>query len=186
MRVFVAVDIEDDKIWDEVEKIQRYLVNEGVKGTFPAKNQLHITIKFLGNISDEMVGNISEQLNEITHPPFKIRLDGVTGFPSFRSPRVVVIKIFENQSLKSLFKKVEEKMYGIGFRKESRAFSPHFTIARVKKPWSWKRYIAGKLSEISLDYDYLVYSFKLKSSILTPNGPIYKDLYEYKLETVDV
>lgn len=185
MRVFIAVDIEDKHIQHEVEKIQRYLINEGVKGTFPSSEQLHITLKFLGEAPDEKVDLINTELSAINSFSFRLRFTGITGFPSFRSPRVVVIKIDENPGMQNLFKEVEKSMSSIGFKRESRAFSPHLTIARVKKPWSWKKYIADKLSQYTLNYEYYVDAFKLKNSTLTPTGPVYKDLYIYKLEKVD-
>lgn len=181
MRVFIAIDIDDKSIWHDIEKIQKYLIDEGVKGTFPSRNQLHITIKFLGDVSDEKIKLINEKLSIIKSPSFTLRFRGVTGFPSFKSPRVVVIKTDDNPYIQSLFKEIEKNMVSLGFKRENRSFSPHLTIARVKKPWSWKKYISDKLLPLEFNYEYLVDSFKLKSSFLTPNGPVYNDVFIYKL-----
>lgn len=181
MRVFIAIDINDKNIQHEVGRIQKYLLGEGVKATFPSENHLHITIKFLGDVLDEKIGLINKKLSIIKLSPFTLRFRGVTGFPSFKSPRVVVIKIDENPYLQSLFKEIEKNMFSLGFKKETRSFSPHLTIARIKKPWSWKKYISDKLLLFEFNYEYLVDSFKLKSSTLTPNGPIYNDLFTYML-----
>ena len=179
MRLFIAIDIDDKNILYEIERIQKYLINEGVKGTFPSKDQLHITVKFLGEVLDEKIDSIDNKLKTIKFSPFILKFNGITGFPSIRSPRVVVVEIDENTSLQYLFKEIERNMVSLGFKKEKRSFSPHLTIARVKKAWSWKKYISDKLLSLSFNYEYLVNSFKLKSSVLTPNGPIYNDLFIY-------
>ena len=118
----------------------------------------------------------------IKAPKFDVFFDGVTGFPSLSSPRVVVIRLLENDTLLKIFNDVERIASSMGFRRENRAYKPHLTIARVKKPWSWKGHLAKMLSGISIDMKMTVECIKLKKSTLTPTGPIYEDVDVYWLE----
>jgi 2'-5' RNA ligase len=182
MRVFIAFDVDDPKIVDEVEKIQGFLIGEGVKGTFPKGDQLHVTVKFLGETPDDKVMTLQKLLSEIDVTEFYVRFDGVGGFPSLSYPRVVVVKIVENEILYTLFKEIERVTSKLGYPREGRPFKPHLTICRVKKKWSWKKHLKSYLSGISLDLSMKIDRFKLKKSVLTPSGPIYEDIYTFKLE----
>jgi 2'-5' RNA ligase len=176
MRLFIAVDIEDRKIISEISKIQNYLIENGVKGTFPNEKQLHITIKFLGETPDYKTNYIIEKLRTIKFNPTKIILRNIDGFPNLSRPRVVVVRVDENKELLDLFTQVEKHMTVLGYRKETRPFKPHITIARVKKPWSWRRDLVSTLKNIYLNLEYDIKCFKLKNSTLTPTGPIYQDI----------
>ena len=182
MRLFIAFDVDDASIVNKVMDIQRILVREGVKGTFPNQEQLHVTIKFLGETPDDKVELLKARLAEIRAPKFEVFFDGVTGFPSLSSPRVVVIRLLENDTLLKIFNDIEKITSSMGFRRESRAFKPHLTIARVKKPWSWKRHLVKVLSGVSIDMKMTIECIKLKKSTLTPTGPIYEDVDVYWLE----
>ena len=183
MRLFIAFDVDDPRLMSEIEKIQGLLIREGVKGTFPKGDQLHVTIKFLGETPEDKVDIIKTRLSEIKAPKFEVFFDGVTGFPSLSSPRVVVIRLLENEILLKIFNDIEKIVSSLGFRRESRAFKPHLTIARVKKRWSWKHHLVNILSTISLDMGLEVECIKLKKSVLTPSGPIYEDVDVYWLES---
>ncbi len=182
MRLFIAFDVNDKTLVSRVTEIHDLLIREGVKGTYPNREQLHVTIKFLGETPDDKVETLKSKLAGIKAPKFEVSFDGVTGFPSLSSPRVVVIRLLENETLFRIFTDIERITSTLGYRKESRPFKPHLTIARVKKPWSWKRYLAKMLSGISLDLSITVECIKLKKSILTPRGPIYEDVDVYWLE----
>ena len=96
---------------------------------------LHLTLKFLGNIDEKQRIAMSDQLlaTAKTRKPFTIHLEGIGAFPSTRSPRVIWVGVTKGQeALTALAQAVEQACAGLGFLKEERPFSAHLTIGRVR------------------------------------------------------
>ena len=182
MRLFIAFDIDDPIIWERVSLIQGMIERNGVKGTKPDRGHLHVTLKFLGEVIDHKVRLIRESLKGINLKAFYITLGGVGAFPDFRRPRVIIIEIEPNDKLLDLHREIEKRMVKLGINPDKRPYTPHLTIYRVKKYWTWSRRLIEELSAIRMDISFRVDSFKLKESILTPEGPIYKDIETYHLK----
>ena len=142
---------------------------------------LHVTLKFLGEVGEDDVPKIVETLKGVKRKEFTIKLNGVGGFPSNRNPRVVWIGIREGYpELRALHDEVEGVLVRY-FPRERREFKAHLTIARVKRGG---RALAPLLEKFA-DEDFgvvQVKEFKLKRSELTPRGPIYTDIEVYPLE----
>jgi len=182
MRLFVAIDINDKIIAHKVSTIQNLLVDNGVKGTYPSVDQLHITLKFLGETPDHKVQLIDEVLKKIKSiNEIVLKVNGVGAFPSLRRPRIIYLGVTANDALYTIQSRIEHEMARLGFKREGRPFKPHITIFRVKKPWTWKRTLEKELTGIELDVTIKVHEIKLKESILTPTGPIYRDISVYKI-----
>lgn len=181
MRLFVAIDINSVEVINQFEMIQTLIKEYNVRATYPARDQFHITLKFLGEVNEARISDIINLLNMIKLNSFRIRLNGVDGFPSLKNPRVIIVKVCESTELYKLQSLIEESLYKCGFKRETRPFKPHITLARIKAPWSWRRELIERLAQISLDSELVVDKFKLKQSILTNEGPIYKDIAIFKL-----
>src|SRR5258708_28146751 len=129
MRIFIALDI-DDSIR---AGIARYV--EGVHGFAPdarwvQAESMHVTLKFIGEKSEQAVGEIKQALETIESGAVEIQFRGHGFFPSARAPRVFWIGIEAGRQLASLAAKVDEKMASLGIPKEEHVFSPHLTLAR--------------------------------------------------------
>jgi 2'-5' RNA ligase len=129
MRLFIALDI-DDVIR---ARIARFL--EGVRGFAPDARwlrleSLHITLKFIGEQSEEKVVEIKSVLETINATTFEMNICGYGFFPGARMPRVFWIGIEAGTELTSLAATVDEKLSALGIRKEEHAFTPHLTLAR--------------------------------------------------------
>jgi 2'-5' RNA ligase len=129
MRLFIALDI-DDNIR---ERIVRFL--DGVRGFAPdarwvKPESLHVTLKFIGEKSEEETEMIKRALETITAKMFEINIRGYGFFPTSRMPRVFWIGIDPGNELTALAAAVDEKLSALGIRKEEHAFSPHLTLAR--------------------------------------------------------
>jgi RNA 2',3'-cyclic 3'-phosphodiesterase len=129
MRLFIALDI-DDNIR---ERIVRFL--DGVRGFAPdarwvKPESLHVTLKFIGEKSEEETEIIKRALETITAKMFEINIRGYGFFPASRRPRVFWIGIDPGNELTALAAAVDEKLSVLGIRKEEHAFSPHLTLAR--------------------------------------------------------
>jgi 2'-5' RNA ligase len=178
IRSFIAVDI-PDAMRDDVARIQREIAMEGLR--FVRPELVHVTLKFLGDVPQEKLGDIMKALQSVRVEPFDARLKGMGAFPG-RSIRVVWLGLEGN--FKELYKSVEGSLSHFGFERDDRGFSPHVTIARVSRPSpdiSMK--LSRKISQIG-DTDlgsFHVDHFLLKKSTLTRGGPIYEDLAEFHL-----
>ena len=182
MRLFIAIDINNQIIAHKVSAIQSLLVDNGVKGTYPSVDQLHITLKFLGETPEHKVQLIDEVLKKIkATDEIVLKINGVGGFPSLKRPRIIYLDVVANDPLYTIQSRIEHEMSRLGFKREGRPFKPHITIFRVKKPWTWRQSLEKELAGIGMDVTIRVLEIKLKESILTPTGPIYRDVSVYKI-----
>ena len=173
MRVFIAVEISDEKI---LNKIQTFQKNLEINAKPTKINQIHFTLQFLGEIDEEKCKKVKDLLKTITFSQFDLSLKGVGGFPNLKNPRVIWIGIDKKGAGKliEIAKEIEMKLTPLGFEKDKK-FKPHLTVLRVKH----------KVGDISLqmkEYEAIEFGtqviskIKLKRSVLSPKGPEYSDL----------
>lgn len=129
MRLFVALDI-DDAIRS---RIIRFL--DGVRGFVPdarwvRPESLHITLKFIGEQSEDKVESIQRALETVTANRFEMNIRGYGFFPGAHKPRLFWIGIEAGAALTLLASTIDEKLAAFGIPKEEHAFSPHLTLAR--------------------------------------------------------
>ena len=129
MRLFVALDIDDDIR----SRIARFL--DGVRGFAPdarwvRPESLHVTLKFIGEKSDDEVEKIKRALEAITADAFEMNIRGYGFFPGARLPRVFWVGIEAGAKLTSLAAVVDQQLATINIPKEEHAFNPHLTLAR--------------------------------------------------------
>ena len=177
MRTFVAVEIQNNEVLDHIAKLQSDLK---IKAKPVSKENMHFTLLFLGEITDEIAPKIIDALKSITFSPIQISFSGVGAFPNSRFPRVIWIGVDETaeQNLVKLAKQVEEKLAPLGF-KSDKPFKPHLTIFRIKNNIDDISKELDKLKTIQLVHDTIT-ELNFKKSILTPSGPIYTDLQVVK------
>jgi len=183
IRCFVAVDIEDDSLRASLVRAQEALLGSGAKLKLVEPANLHITLKFLGEISETLVEEVIKRLDVISFKSFKMVVRGLGAFPRLSNPRVIWAGISEGATeLQSLAGQIEAALKRLGFRR-NKEFKAHLTLARVKRPGR-----PGELGRIIREYgdhifgSQIVRRFKLKRSILTSAGPIYSDLAIYEAE----
>lgn len=129
MRLFVALDIDDDIRG----RIARFL--DGVRGFAPdarwiRPESLHVTLKFIGEQSEDDVEKIKRVSQAIAAEAFEMNIRGYGFFPGARAPRVFWVGIEAGAQLGSLAAMVDERLASIGIPKEEHAFNPHLTLAR--------------------------------------------------------
>ena len=172
-RCFVSIDIPEE-LKRDIEKIQNLLPDFQGRKTEP-KN-LHLTLKFLGEIDEKKVEEVKQKLGEINFNKFESEIDSIGVF----SEKFVRIVWLHLTNCGGLQKKVDG-ILSAEFKSEYR-FMSHLTIARVKSLQDKKNFLE-KLNKIKSDkMKFGVDSFRLKKSILTKKGPIYKTIEEYKLK----
>ncbi len=179
MRSFVAVDL-DEKLVTPVGEIQSKISEGKIKYVEP--ENLHFTLKFLGEITEKKAQDVLTSLREVcrSFSPFTISLTKVGVFPSLNYIKVIWIGV-ESEEFFSLSTQVDSSMGALGFKKE-RDLTPHLTIGRVKAPGNKARLreqIQG-FSDIHIG-EMTVSSVTLKKSELTKTGPVYSNIEEITL-----
>ncbi|MEK6968704.1 MAG: RNA 2',3'-cyclic phosphodiesterase [Nanoarchaeota archaeon] len=171
MRLFIALDV-PSKVQKYLETIQSKLQ---INGLSIAKHP-HMTLKFLGEVKEENLNDINSALQEISFSPFELTLSEFGFFPSSSKPRVIFIGSIENEQLSELQKNISQSLPSFP---DDHSFHPHFTIARVKE-FANKAEIKEAVNGIKINpISFNISEFKLKKSVLTPNGPVYSDLFIY-------
>ena len=182
VRSFIAFDVDNENVLRRLADVQRELTDTGADLELVKPQNVHVTLRFLGEISSTMMDRVYEEMSGVKIKPFDIELRGMGAFPNLRRPRVVWIGIKKGASeLIDIFDQLEPRLNGLGFTPEKRGFSPHITVARVRTG-KCKEELAQRIVERS-DYDFGVVkanSLKLKKSVLTPKGPVYSVLREVK------
>jgi len=181
IRSFIAVNLDGDlkkKIAEETENLRK--IGGDIKWVPP--ENLHITLKFLGDTDEDLIPTVQERLSVISSSsaPFSLRLSGAGVFPDKRRPRVIWIDINNPGELIKLQGSVEVSMVSIGFVKEDRPFSAHLTLGRVKALKNLKSLIDPLEALRDRDFGNIeVNSFSLMKSVLEPKGPEYTVIKEF-------
>ncbi len=180
IRSFFSFDIEDQVIVRRLAEVQGMLANTGANLKLVKPQNIHLTVRFLGNISPPMVDAIHEEMKQLSFAPFDVELRGLGAFPKLTYPRVVWAGIKKGaRELVNVFEQLEPRLRGLGFKPDTKGFSPHLTIARVRTGRNKAQLI--KIVRELQDYDFGTIKaecLRLKKSVLTPKGPIYTTLRE--------
>ncbi|MFA5222665.1 MAG: RNA 2',3'-cyclic phosphodiesterase [Methanoregula sp.] len=175
VRAFVALELSAD-IQEQLRAVQDSLRGCRARLTLVDPALIHITVKFLGEVDDRTIPKISAALQQVRFEAFPVTAGKVT-VNNPHNPRTVWSVIEDNGKSRQLFSRVEEVLEPLGFAKETRPFTPHATIARVKTEDPSLR----ACLDLFKDRTYgmcTIFGLKLKKSTLTSQGPIYEDLME--------
>ncbi|MDA8431519.1 MAG: RNA 2',3'-cyclic phosphodiesterase [Nitrospiraceae bacterium] len=184
LRCFIAVAL-PPPLKQSIEKVVAALRDAGGDVKWVPGENVHLTLKFLGETGEEKIGGIIEALRRklSPYPPFYIRIGGVGSFPGGRHPRVIWVGFRERGRLEDIYRSVEEAVKEFGYPPEDRPFSPHLTVGRVR---SGKRLaeVLKRLDEFrEADFAELeVKGVTLMKSELKPGGAEYASLAEIPLE----
>ncbi len=184
LRCFIAVSLPGPlkrAIGDVIGKLRE----SGADIKWVPDENLHLTLKFLGETETERVDEIKNMLRKkLSHyAPFYIRIGGVGHFPGGKNPRVIWVGIEEPGMLEDIYRDVENAMEKLGYPREERPFSPHLTIGRVRSPKRVAEAIKRLEEFRSMSFDeFVVKEVTLMKSELKPGGAEYSGLAEISLE----
>jgi 2'-5' RNA ligase len=176
-RLFIAVDL------PEIIKKNLELMSFGIPGAkWVASEQLHLTVRFIGEVDGALFHDIKNRLAGVHLSSFSLQLKGVGYFPPRGEPRVLWVGLDKSEPLQLLRKKIDSALLRASVEPEGRKFSPHITLARLKKSPVQK--IANFLSGNGLfsQEPFQVEEFKLYSSTLTRKGAIHTVERIYSLQ----
>ena len=172
MRVFISMDIPKN-ILEKIKSIQKKIPE--FEGKFTEAENLHLTLKFLGDVDEETLMKVRNRLREVKFKSFETQISEIGVF----SPSFIKIVWLHMTNCLELQKEIDEKLSDL-FEKEKR-FMGHLTIARVKTIKNKKEFLEelGKVSFPKIEFK--VKNFKLKKSTITKEGPVYENLEGYDL-----
>jgi 2'-5' RNA ligase len=183
MRLFTAIDIPADVLL-RLERLVSLLRPEALIKWSPLDN-FHITTKFIGEWQEGRIEELHEALLDAApRPPFEVELRSLGWFPNERSPRVLWAGVYGGDGLKELARDTEEALVKLGIDRETREFSPHLTLARIKNPVPL-RALRQRVAELhnTIIGKFQVSRFALFRSDPGSNSSIYRKLREYKFES---
>ncbi len=181
IRTFISFDIENDAVLGRIAEVQKTLSKTEADLKLVEPQNIHVTIRFLGNIRPHMVEEIYREMKEVQFSPFNIKIEGIGVFPNFQYLRVIWVGVTEgSREMKDVSSQLEPRLRKLGFPPDRKGFSPHLTIARVRSGRN-KDELAKCIRE-NTDQEFGTFIGKclnLKKSDLTPKGPIYSTLKEF-------
>jgi len=170
MRLFVAIDLPEN-VKEKLRKLQNELKE---LGNFSFVKDFHLTLKFLGEVSEDKIEEIKEKLQNIKVNSFDLILNDLGVFPDEGYIRVIWVGC-SNKEVFELHEKIDDSLKDL-FGKDNR-FSGHITLARVK--FVKDRENLKKKLNIKFSSSFKVDNFKLIKSELTRNGAVYSILEEF-------
>jgi 2'-5' RNA ligase len=185
IRSFLAFDIEDETIRNRLARAQALVVQTGADVKLVETENIHVTMRFLGDINLDTVERIFGEMKKIQFTPFDVHLKSLGVFPSLSYPRVVWAGIADGaDQLRDIFSQLEPKLRELGFAPDNKGFSPHLTIARVRSGRNKAQLAEFINKNAGFEFGTIkAKCFRLKKSVLSPRGPTYSTLKEYCPET---
>lgn len=179
MRLFTAIELPDDvraKAWE----FERALMTNYRYARWVARENLHLTLIFIGEIGPDRAEGVKEALSEVRGKPFTVSLEGLGSFPEKKPiARVLWIGVGEGlEELIGLAEKVRRALAPLGI-KDDKAFHPHLTLARGRRETGIPLQRLG--SPAFGPVGFKLGHFSLMESKLRPEGPIYTRVASYPL-----
>jgi 2'-5' RNA ligase len=154
---------------------------EGVAGArWQDEEQLHLTLRFIGEADRHVAEDVHAALGSLHHPPFDLRLSGVGMFDRRGVPSTLWAGVAPAEPVRTLHNKVDQAIARVGLEPEHRAFHPHITLARLGRgsgPVDAFLAKSGALTSAPFHVD----SIALYESRLSPDGAQYEELERYRL-----
>jgi 2'-5' RNA ligase len=186
IRTFIAVELSDEArtaLADLQKRLKDAVPPKTVRWTRP--QNIHLTLHFLGDVAKSDITQVADALQQstATYPPFLLRLSGLGCFPNMRRPRIVWAGVTgDTASLVKLHRDLGQRLQVIDFKPDTRPYSPHLTIGRVKRglPGPELVELGDRLEQVKSEVAELaplpVRQIGLIKSDLKPTGAVYTPL----------
>lgn len=181
MRAFLGISIPEE-LKSRIISVQDKFFDFDIK--FVEKENLHFNLKFFKDIGDEEVEKLKKILGDICkqYQPFEIKVTGIGAFPSRNYVRVVWLGVKDGyQTLAALAETIETALESLGYESEEK-FVPHLTLGRVRSGRNKNEMIVLLKELEDLEIGKMeVKEIILFQSKLSPDGPVYEEVFEIKL-----
>ncbi|MBU1145832.1 MAG: RNA 2',3'-cyclic phosphodiesterase [Firmicutes bacterium] len=129
MRIFLAF-LPNIVILNQVESIKNKLKEHCESGNYTEKNNLHVTLIFIGDVNEVQLRNVKKILHQTAFAPFSIKLKAIKSFETKGKGDVFFIDVFKTSILEDIYKFLFEKLNNSGFNIQNREYLPHLTLGR--------------------------------------------------------
>lgn len=182
MRAFIAIDL-PERIKSKIAELESDFKKCNLAFRWVKPENLHLTLKFLGDINQKQADKIKEAITKISgkFAAFETSFNGFGFFPDERKPRIFFISIDKEELLKGIASELEEELAKLGFEKENR-FKSHITLARIKDLRNIES-LKAKIKNTRLDEKFPADAIILYKSTLAKEGPIYGKIFKSNLTT---
>jgi len=171
MRLFIAFDI-PESVKEQLVSIQEQIKTDA-KINWVKQENMHLTLKFLGEVAEDKVDDVKKKLSSVKFKPFEVVVSEIGVFPSENYIRVIWVGLKDDESMQRLAKDVRGVLPEF---KDDYEFKAHLTIARVKFVKD-KKALVDELKSIKVKSEkFKVENFKLYKSTLTGSGPVYEEV----------
>jgi 2'-5' RNA ligase len=178
MRTFIAIEVPEE-IKTAIAALQDDLRRARAEVSWTKPENIHLTLKFLGEIDEQLVSQVAQACLEAAQnaAPFTLSLSGTGVFPNARQPRVLWAGLSdEDEQARRLQSQLDERLAALGFEREARAFHPHLTIGRIKSPKGAQTLLARAIAYHLPALSFLAREIVLFRSQLHPAGAHYTPL----------
>jgi 2'-5' RNA ligase len=183
IRTFICIELPDD-LKATIAAIQEQFKAHKANVSWVRPDNIHLTLKFLGDVEQQRLPGIAALVSDITkpHSPFSLIPEGHGVFPNAKSPRVFWLGIKdETGQLLNLQDAIESAMESLGFAREHRTFQPHLTIGRVRPYRKPKELTPAFMNITFAEPPFTVEHVAVMQSDLKPTGAVYTPLHVVKL-----
>ncbi|MCF7907860.1 MAG: RNA 2',3'-cyclic phosphodiesterase [Candidatus Omnitrophica bacterium] len=172
MRTFIAIDLPEN-LKTKLSQIQKDLETDNLKFKWVEPDNIHLTLKFLGEIDEDQLLEIKKVVAQTTDQikTFELTAEGLGFFPNQKNPRIFLTNLKNSEPLRLLVTKLENNLTQLGFPIENK-FKAHLTLARIKSQENIDLLIE-KTKAIRLKERFSVGKITIYKSNLTASGPIY-------------
>jgi 2'-5' RNA ligase len=188
IRAFIAIEL-PETIKSSIETIQARLKSLELPLRWVRVENIHLTMKFLGDIEEIEIESIESVLRDSVkmQTPLTLSAKGVGVFPGIRRPRVLWVGIHDHETgLAGLQKSIENQLHRIGYSKEGRPFKGHLTVGRAKGYVDERKLKEALDSFLAFESSpFSVNEFFMFRSVLKPDGPEYTKLIRIPLGRMD-
>ena len=173
IRLFTGTYVDTDIfrfIYDDI----KYDFRGASFGKWVEAENLHFTYHFIGDVPENKLEELKENLSEITHEYSDLLMfKGIGAFPNFRRPRVLHIPIFDNGILLEIYKNIGNILNKLGYETENRQYKPHLTLQRIKD-FDKEKFIQALDKYKNYEFGTMNgFKVSLIKSKLTRQGPVY-------------
>lgn len=176
LRLFVAINL------PRAVRERLLAAMGGISGArWQSDDQLHLTLRFIGEVDRHLAGDIHAALGAVHQPRFELALAGLGAFERRGQPNAVWAGVAPHEPLKALHKKVDQAVLRAGIAPDRRAYLPHITLARLNRSAGPVHDLIGTTGGLSSP-PFEIDNFCLFESRLTPEGASYSILERYPLD----
>lgn len=180
MRLFIAAEVPGD-IRKDISGLMD-MPEGAAKVKWVEEENIHLTLKFLGDIDESKAETIRNALEGVAFRKFSLKVKGFGAFPDEDYIKVLWAGLEPHEEVNALQMEIDKAMEPVGFKRGSK-FHPHVTIGRVrfvKDKVLMKKWLSN-LKESGYEKEFSVESFVLKRSRLGPGGPVHEEIGSFRL-----